>query len=315
MGGPIRVGLTTRHLKDPSFVAEGQPIGGARWIAFGDLRGLHLKPFDVDGDGGPLVFRHGEVPLQIEGLDRAIDSPRAPQVVVRGERVLLLYCAGEMPDSEPPRWPTFRLRLAETTLQAFEGALRTGAPLKFTDRGAILDDISPFGSGVRDFGLIDPHFHATGQGKAFMTYTLVRPGREDQRYHEQFVRYRQVDPREPTRVVGPDLPLVDGTASGDADGVAEAQEIVTIGKRTYAFVSLHAGDHDQRLVAAEVPRDLGRLKLIDLQPFRYPGGEPWMAKAVGSCGVAMIGKTSYLVHHGLDGQGRFTLGWTTIVAP
>lgn len=315
MGGPVRVGVDTAFLKDPSFVADGRPLGGGRWIAFGDLRGFWLKAFDVDGVGGPLVFRAGEQKLLIDGLAPAIDSSWAPQITVQGDRVKLIYSAGEMPAPEGPRWPTFQLRIAETSLAAFEAALAAGQPVQLTDRGPILTDLTPFGPGVRDFGVIDPHFYETGHGRAYMTYTVVRPGKAGERFHEEFVRYREVDPRDPTRALGPDRQLVDGRAGSDADGVAEAQEIVRIGKRTYAFVSIRAGDQDQRIVAAEVPRDLGAMKLDAFQPFRYPGAEPWMAKAVGSCGVATIGRSTYIIHQGLSAQGRFGLGWTTVVAP
>ena len=129
------------------------------------------------------------------------------------------------------------------------------------------------------------------------------------------MRFRRVDPADPARGLGPDTPLVDGRAGGEADGVAEAQDVATIGGRTFAFVSIRAGDHDQRLVAAEVGRDLATLDLDAFKPFRYPGGEPWMAKAVGSSGVATIGGTTYMVHQGLGADGRFTLGWTTVVRP
>lgn len=315
MGGAIRLGLTTPFPKDPSFVDDGRPRGGARWIAFGDLRAFWLKAFDVDGAGGPLVFHAGELKLEIDGLPAGIDSPWAPQVAVLGGRAVLLYCAGEMPAPEPPRWRTFRLRVADLPLAAFEAALREGRSPRFVDRGPIHADVAPFGPGDADFGVIDPQLFVNDRGRAYLTYTVVREGRPGQRPHEEFVRFRRVDPADPARALGPDAALVDGRAGGDADGVAEAQEIATVDGRTYAFVSIRAGDQDQRLVAAEVGRDLGTLSLDAFKPFRYGGGEPWMAKAVGSAGVATIGGATYMVHQGLGADRRFTLGWTTVVRP
>jgi hypothetical protein len=261
------------------------------------------------------VFRPGEVPLEIEGLPAGIDSPWAPQVVVVGDRAVLLYCAGAMPAPKPPRWPTFKLRLAELPLAAFEAALREGRAPRFADRGPILEDLRPFGPDDLDFGVIDPHLFVNDRGRAYLTYTLVRAGKAGVRGHEEFVRFRRVDPRDPGKALGPDTPLVDGKQGTEADGVAEAQDVVTIGGRAYVFVSLRPGDVDQRLLVAEAPRDLATLKLEALHPFRYPGGEPWMAKAVGSSGAATIGGTTYLVHQGLGADRRFTLGWTTVERP
>ncbi len=315
MGGPIRLAQTTPFPKDPAFVDDGRPRGGARWIVFGDLRAMWLKAFDVDATGGPLVFRPTELRLEIDGLPAGLDSPWAPELKVIGDRAVLLYSAGAMPAPQPPQWRTFRLRQAEMPLAAFEAALREGRSPRFADRGVIFDDLAPFGPGDTDFGVIDPQLFVNDRGRAFLTYTIVRGGRPNVRPHEEFVRFRRVEPGEPARALGPDTALLDGRAGTETDGVAEAQDIATVGGRTYAFVSIRAGDADQRLVVAEVPRDLGTLKIEDFQPFRYAGAEPWMAKAVGSSGAATIGGTTYLVHQGLGADRRFTLGWTTVVKP
>lgn len=332
MGGPIRLALATPFAKDPAFVDDGRPRGGARWITFGDLRGFWLKSFDVDAQGGasrpsvasgaflrpgdrPLVFRPNELKLEIAGVPPELDSPWAPDLRVVGDRAVLLYCAGAMQAPHPPQWRTFRLRLAEMPLAAFEAALREGRSPRFADRGVIMDDLAPFGPGDTDFGVIDPQLFVNDRGRAYLTYTVVRDGRPGVRTHEEFVRFRRVEPGDPGRALGPDTPLLDGRSGTETDGVAEAQDIAMIGGHTYAFVSIRTGDADQRLVVAEVPRDLGTLKLEDIQPFRYPGAEPWMAKAVGSSGAATIGGTTYLVHQGLGVDHRFTLGWTTVIKP
>ena len=325
-GGAIRLGLPTPFPKDPAFVAEGRLVAGARWIVFGDLRAFWLKAFDVDGADGPshaplrpgpppLVFRPGELRLALAGVPAQLDSPWAPQLVVVGDRMVLLYCAGAMPAPRPPQWGTFRLRHADLPLAAFEAALRAGRSPTFEDRGVLLDDLAPFGPRDTDFGVIDPHLFVNDRGRAYLTYTLVRGGKPGVRAHEEFVRYRPVDPRDPARALGPDAPLVDGRAGTEADGVAEAQDVITIGGRAWVFISIRPGDADQRLLVAEAPRDLAPLKLADFQPFRHPGAESWMAKAVGSSGAATLGGATYLVHQGLGADRRFTLGWTTVVAP
>ena len=315
LGAPIRLGHDTPFPKDPGFVDDGRPRGGARWIAFGDLRGFWLKAFDVASEGAPLAFRPGELKLEIAGLPPELDSPWAPQVVVQGDRAVLLYCAGAMPAPQPPRWASFRLRRADLPLAELEAALAAGRSPRFVDRGPIHADVRPYGAADDDFGMIDPHLFVNDRGRAYLSYTVVRAGVEGVRTHEERVRYRRVDPRDPGRALGPDAALVDGLAGTEADGVAEAQEVVAIGGRPYLFVSIRPGDADQRLMVAEVPRDLGPLGLDQLHPFRYPGAEPWMARAVGSSGAATIGRTTYLVHQGLGADGRFSLGWTTVVVP
>ena len=310
-GGPIATALPGDRLKDPGMVFGGEATAGARWIVFGDTRTLYLKAFDV-ARPGTLAFRPGELSLSIAGRAPGLDSPWAPEIVAVGDRAVLLYGDGEMPAPEPPRWATYRLHLADMPRAAFEAALAAGQSPRFTDRGPVHLDVAPFGAGDADFGVIDPHLFVNDRARAYLSYTVVRPGVPGRRPLEEFVRFRRVDPQDPARALGPDTPLYDGLAGGDADGVAEAADVVTIGKRTLAFVSLRPGDVDQRLVVADVGRDLGTPALDAWKPFRYAGGAPWMAKAVGSGGACVIEGRAYVVHQGLSRDGRFTLGWTTI---
>lgn len=311
VGGPIKLDtLNTPFVKDPSFVADGKPLGGVRYIAFGDLRRFYLKGFELSGKlGQGLKFRPGEVPLRIAGLPANLDSPWAPQLIVNGDKIEMYYCAGEMPPPEGPRWPTFRLRKASMPLGEFEKQAKLGQGVEFKDEGPILGDLAPFGPNDKDFGMIDPHLYVNPQGRAYMTYTVVRGGIPGKRAHEEFVRYREVDPQAPTRALGPDKPLYDGKAGTPDDGVAEAQDVVTLNGRTYVFVSSRPGDADQKLLMAPVGPDLGTLRADQLKPFLAPGGEPWRAKALGSSSATVIHGTPYMVYQGLGADNRFTLGW------
>lgn len=311
-GGVIALqGLDTPFVKDPSFVDDGRMVGDRRYIAFGDLRTLYVKPFELAPDGG-LRFLAGEIPLRVQGVAAGIDSPWAPHLLVVGDRMLMLYCAGEMPPPEPPRWRTFRLRLASMALSDFERAVRAGQSPVFQDEGAILADLAPFGAGDADFGVIDPQLFVNALGRAYVTYTVVRGGIPGARAHEEFVRYRQVSPSDPAKALGPDRPMYDGRWPSEDDGVAEAQEVVTLKGQAYAIISSRPGDIDQRLLIAPVPPDLGVIPKSALKPLMLPGQEPWRAKAVGSSGTAVIGGRAYMLFQGLSEQQRFSLGWTTL---
>ncbi|MDB5100119.1 MAG: hypothetical protein JWM80_4540, partial [Cyanobacteria bacterium RYN_339] len=50
-----RIPQTLASLKDPSFVDGGRPIGGKRYIIYGDLERFYLHEFKVAPDGG-LAF-------------------------------------------------------------------------------------------------------------------------------------------------------------------------------------------------------------------------------------------------------------------
>lgn len=315
-GGTITLqSLDTPFVKDPSFVDDGRLLGDRRYIAFGDLRTLYVKPFQLD-DGArarTLRFLNGEVPLRLQGLPANLDSPWAPHLVVMGDRMLLLYCAGEMPPPEPPRWGTFRLRLASMSKADFIRQARAGEPLSFRDQGTLLTDLAPFGPADEDFGVIDPQLFVNPRGRAYMTYTVVRGGIPGKRAHEEFVRYRQVSAIDPARALGPDRPMYDGRWPSEDDGVAEAQEVVTLSGRTFAIVSSRPGDIDQRLMVAPVPAELGRIAPGTLQPLMLPGAEPWRASAVGSSGTAVIEGTPFMLYQGLSAGRRFTLGWRTLI--
>jgi hypothetical protein len=310
LGGPIALTtLQTPFVKDPSFVDGGKPIEGTRYIAFGDLRALYVKAFDVDLRGGPLAFRARETRLTIAGLPPELDSPWAPQIVARGDRLDLYFCAGAMPPPDGPHWATFRLRRASTTRAAFAASMAAGQPPTFQDEGAILDDSRPFPDG--DYGVIDPALYVNPHGKAFMTYTVVRYGKAG-RAHEEFVRFRRVDPADPARALGPEQALFDGKTGTEDDGVAEAQDVVTLHGHPYVFISSRPGDLDQRLLVAPIGEDLGRVDRPAVKEFMYPGAEPWKARAVGSSSATEIDGTAYMLYQGLDADHRFTLGWTSL---
>lgn len=311
LGGTVALqSLDTPFVKDPSFVDDGRSVGDRRYIAFGDLRTLYVKPFEVFGQG--LRFSQGEVPIRLLGLPTRMDSPWAPHLVAVGDRMLLLYCAGEMPPPEPPRWRTFRLRLASMPLAAFAQDALAGKPLDFQDHGEILTDLAPFGAGDRDFGVIDPHRFVNAAGRTYLTYTVVRGGIPGQRAHEEFVHYREVSQTDPARALGPDMPMYAGRWPSEDDGVAEAQEVVTLEGQPYLILSSRPGDIDQRLLIAPVPQALGALSKGTLRPLMLPGKESWRAKAVGSSGTAVIEGRAFMVYQGLGADQRFTLGWTTL---
>lgn len=310
-GGVIAVeSLSTPFLKDPSFVDDGRVVGERRYIAFGDLRTLYVKPFTVEA--GSLRFLPGELPLRLEGLPSNLDSPWAPHLLSRGDRMWLLYCVGEMPPPEGPRWGTFRLRFASMPLAAFKRLAAAGSPLPFQDHGVILDDLTPYGPNDRDFGVIDPHLYLSPQGRAFMTYAVVRGGIPGARAHEEFVRYREVSPSDPARALGPDMPMYDGRWPSEDDGVAEAQDVVTLKGQTYAFISSRPGDIDQKILIAPVPANLGPIARSTVRPFLSPGSESWRAKAVGSSGIAVVDGTPFMVYQALGQDRRFSLAWMNL---
>ncbi|MNS79768.1 hypothetical protein D3C72_1134300 [compost metagenome] len=297
-------------VKDPTFVADGRKIGGQRYMAFGDLRNFHLKAFDVRGKG--LEFKNGEVPIKIAGIPDKLDGRWAPQITVQGDRVIMLYCAGEMHPGEGINWPSFRMRTASVPLDEFAKAAKGGKPVTFKDHGVLFPDQTNFG-GDSDFAMIDPHLHNTPDGKAFMTYTVVKAGIPGKRSHEEFIRIREVDPKNPAKAIGPDTPLVDGWAGAPHHGVAEAQELVTIGGKQFLFISSRAGDIDQKvLVAPYKPGDKVPLPPSAFKPVMNPGGEGWKANAVGSTSTAVIEGKPYMLHQGLNSDKRFTLGWTSL---
>ena len=307
VGGQIATpDLDSTFLKDPSFVNGGQPVAGQRLIAFSDLRRFYLKAFDVQGQ--QLAFQDGSLPIGIRGLDPALDSVWAPQLRAVGSQLELLYCAGAMPPPNGPLWGSFRLHRATIASADFAAALGGHHAPQFQDRGPILADPS---LGPND-AMIDPCLFVNRRGKAYMTYTVVKAGVPGQRNHEEFVRYRRVDPADVSRALGPETALYDGRAGTEDDGVAEAQDVVTLNDQAYAFVSSRPGDGDQRILVAPVSDDLGTPKRESFHPFLYPGAEAWKARAVGSSSAAVIGKTAFMIYQGLDAQQRFTLGWTTL---
>ena len=309
-GGRIDLGVKSRWVKDPSFANFGQPIGQSRYMAFGDLRQFYLKGFSVEGAKG-LQFKGGEIPLNVKGLPPGLDGLWAPQVVVEGDKVRLYYSAGKMPPGAGIDWPSFRLRMAEVPLDDFIRQAKSGKGIDFKDKGALFQDQRTFG-GDPSFAMIDPHLYVNPKGEAFMTYTVVKEGIPGKRAHEEFVRYRQVDPKDPTRAIGPDMPMLDGWAGGRHDGVAEAQDVVTLNGKAYAFISSRAGDKDQRVYAASIDPKLGRLQEQALKPAIGPGGANWRSNAVGSTSAAVIDGKPYMLYQGLNAQGAFSLGWTDL---
>lgn len=314
--GRIDVASTqSKYIKDPAFANDGAPIAGQRYIVFGDLGRFYLKGFDVapTAEGQPgLRFGKKELAIDVNGRPPGVDGLWAPEVVVRGDRVLLLYAGGKMGGGID--WPSFRLRMAEVSVADFEAAAKAGKPIPFQDKGALFQDQTTFGGDAR-FGMIDPAFHVAADGTAHVTYTVVKHGIPGVRSHEEFVRSRRVDPDHPERAIGPDTPMVDGWAGGRHDGVAEAQDVVTHDGKTIAFISSRAGDKDQKVYAAAVEPGLGRIPEAALKPVLEPGGTDWKAKAVGSTGAASIDGRLFLVHQGLGADGRFTLGFEAIPTP
>ncbi len=308
--------VSSPFVKDPAFANEGAPIGGKRYMVFGDLTRFYLKGFDVaaTAEGKPgLRFGAGEVPIDVKGLPAGVNGLWAPEVVVRGDRVLLLYAGGAQGFGGID-WPSFRLRLAEVPLRDFEAAVRAGKPVPFEDKGALFPDQATFGDDP-SFAMIDPALHVAPDGTAHVTYTVVKHGIPGQRPHEEFVRSRRVDPENPLVALGPDTPMIDGLAGGRHDGVAEAQDVVTIDGKQVLFVSSRAGDKDQRVYAAPVDPGLGRVAEAALKPVLEPGGEDWSAKAVGSTGAAVIDGQLFVVHQGMGADGKFSLGFRTLAKP
>ncbi|MDB5101285.1 MAG: Arabinan endo,5-alpha-L-arabinosidase [Cyanobacteria bacterium RYN_339] len=311
VGGQIAVtSLNTPFIKDPSFVDGARPIEGTRYIAFGDLRGLYIKAFDVDLKGGPLAFRDRETKLTVNGVAAGLDALWAPQLVSRGDRLDLYFSAGAMPPPSGPRWETFRIHRAGIRRADFAAALAAGRSPAFQDEGVILDDARPFPDG--DYGVIDPALFVNAHGRAYMTYTVVRAASAAHGSHEEFVRSRRVDPADPVRPLGPEQAIFDGKAGTEDDGVAEAQDVVTLGGHAFVFLSSRPGDVDQRLLVAPIGDDLGRVERPAVKEFMYGGAEPWKARAIGSSSAAEIDGKAYMVYQGLDAAQRFTLGWTTL---
>lgn len=288
--------------KDPGFVDDGRPVAGARWIAFGDLRRFFLKAFDVRG--GRLAFRPGERAIAIRGLPARLDSPWAPQVWVDGGTAWLAFAAGAMPPNEGPRWATYRLRLASAPVARLSRELRGRGAVTFDDRGRFGPDPGE--------AVIDPHFYRGPDGRATLSYTVVRHGIADLRWHEEFVRAVPVDPHDPRRALGPEVAAYDGRARTSDDGVAEAQDVAWLGGRPWTFVSVRAGDKDQLILVGPGDPGRGRLDRARMVPFLRPAGAGFAARAVGSSGVATIGGRSYLVCQGLDARGQFGLGWCPV---
>lgn len=314
-GGRVPTHLNTKYIKDPSFANDGKPIGGKRYAVFGDLRTLYVKGLDLtagpDGKAGNLNFHGNETPIKIDGLPKGVDSVWAPQITVQGDKVVLLYSGGTMNQSGL-HWDTFRLRMATVPLADFIAQTQSGQPIHFKEHGALFDDQKTFGGDDRNFGMIDPHLFTNQEGRSYLTYTVVKPGVPGRRPHEEFVRYREVDPKNPARAIGPDLPMYDGKAGTADDGVAEAQDVVTLKGKTYAFISSRAGDKDQKILMAEVSPNLGRIAPHQLKPFLTPGGDGWQGKAVGSSSVVEMDGQAYMLYQGLDADQRFTLGWKRI---
>ncbi|MDB5101184.1 MAG: hypothetical protein JWM80_5605 [Cyanobacteria bacterium RYN_339] len=299
-----------QYIKDPSFANNGQPIGNQRYIAFGNLRKFYLKGFELgkSADGAPgLAFNKGEIPIDIKGLAPGLDGLWAPQVVVTGDTVRLYYTAGKMGFGID--WPSFRLHEATVSLKDFRAAAEAGKPVSFQDKGTLFNDQQTFGGNDRDFAMIDPQFYKSPNGKAYMTYTVVKAGIPGKRSHEEFVRSREVDPNNPGRAVGPDKALVDGWAGGRHDGVAEAQDLVTYNGRPYLFVSSRGGDKDQRVLVAPVGADLGPVPDNAWREVLTPGGAPWSSNAVGSTSGAVMGGKLFTIYQGMDANHQFSLGF------
>lgn len=307
VGGRIDTKLPGQYIKDPAFANDGKPIGGQRYMVYGNLSQFALKGFTM-GKNGP-DFAKADVPIKIAGLSDKLDGRWAPQVVVQGDTVRLLYCAGKMRGGID--WPSYRMHVAELPLKDFEAQAKKGGPVTFKEKGALFQDQKTFGGAGTAFGMIDPQLSTGPDGRAWMTYTVVEHGIPGKRSHQEFVRIREVDPKNPARAIGPDRPLVDGFAGAPHYGVVEAQEIVTIGKKTFLFVSSRAGDKDQRVLAAEIPPGgpAGPVPFEAFKPVLMPGGQAWQGAAVGSTGTAVIDGQAYMIHQGMDKNHRFTLGW------
>jgi hypothetical protein len=309
--------LRSPYVKDPAFVDDGRPVAGHRYVAFGDLFAFYLKRFALAPTRGPgtpaLSFDAKHVPITIAGFPAAMDAAWAPDLRVVGDKVVLLYCAGRM--VKDLEWPTFRLRMAEAPLARFSDQYQAGAAVAFRDVGPVAADARPFGPGDADYGVIDPRWFVGPKGESHLLYTVVRHGVPGKRYHEEAIWSRPVDPRDPRRATGPDRLVYQGRANTPDDGVAEAQDVVAVGDRTYVFVSSRAGDRDQRLLVGPAQPGMGLLPEGALEPLMDPGGEPWKSNAVGSSGAAVIEGHLYMVHQGMDRAGRFSLGWTALTWP
>lgn len=312
LGDRIRLdSVSSPFVKDPGFANDGAPIGKDRYVAFGDLHHFYLKAFDVvPGSAqkpGALKFKSGEIPIDVQGLPGATNGLWAPNIVVKGEQVLLYYTAGSMPPEKGIDWPSFRLHMASIPLKEFVQQAESGKPVQFKDQGTLFDDQQTFGDS-RDFAMIDPSYYVNPRGEAFLAYTVVKPS-EGIRPWEEFVRYRRLSTDDPMKATGPDSPLVDGWAGGEHDGVAEAPDLVTIHGQAYAILSSRAGDKDQRLLYAPINPELGKLADDHLYPLLSPGESTWQSNAVGSSGTAVINGTPYMIYQGMSADHTFNLGW------
>jgi hypothetical protein len=267
-----------------------------------------LKGFDAKGDG--LAFHKGQIPIHVKGLPAKDDGLWAPQVKVVGNKVVLLYCAGEMHNGI--NWPSFRMHMATMPLAEFERQAKSGKGVTFQDQGVLFKDQQTFGGGDRDFAMIDPQLSSTPDGRSWMTYTVVKAGIPGKRAHEEFVRVREVDPKDPSKPLGPDKPLVDGWTGGPHAGVAEAQDVVTIQGKPFLFVSSRAGDIDQKVYVTPFEPHGGPVPFEKLKPVMNPGADPWRSNAVGSTSAAVIDGKPYMVFQGMDANHRFTLGYTAL---
>jgi hypothetical protein len=251
------------------------------------------------------------VPLAITGLAPDVNNFWAPQVVRHKDMLWLFYAAGAE-HGDTTRWTAYRLHFATARVADFEREAAAGGPIHFADQGAILTDSAPFGPDDQDFGVIDPALYRSPNGKTYMTYTVVRYGVPNKRYHEEFVRSREVDPADPSRALGPDRPLYDGRARTFDDGVAEAQDLVTLDHQPFVFISVRPTDKDQRLYMAPVSPDLAPLKAGSLKPFLAPGPAAGWRHSVGSSATAVIEGTPYQVFQGTDSAERFSLSWMAL---
>jgi hypothetical protein len=302
-----------QYIKDPSFANNGEPIGDKRYVAFGDLREFYLKGFELGKapDGSPgLSFDKGELPIKIEGLAPGLDGLWAPQVVVTGDTVRLFYAAGKMGSGID--WPSLRIHEATVSVADFKAAAEKGQTIPFKEQGTIFDDQQTFGGNDRDFAMIDPHFYRSPNGKAYMTYTVVKAGIPGKRNHEEFVRSREVDPNNPGQPVGPDKPLLDGWSKSRHDGVAEASDVVTYNGQPYLMVSSRPGDKDQRVLMAPIGADLSPVSDGAWREVLAPGAAPWQSNAVGSTGSAVLDGKWFAIYQGMDANHQFSLGFQTI---
>ncbi|HEY9723928.1 MAG TPA: hypothetical protein V6D47_18145 [Oscillatoriaceae cyanobacterium] len=305
-----------QYIKDPSFANSGNPIGDSRYIVFGNLTHFFLKGFDVakatDGKPG-LAFKSGEIPINVQGLPASENGLWAPQVVVNGDKVQLFYTAGTMGPNGID-WPSFRLHMAEMPLSQFEAEAKSGKGVNFQDKGTLFDDQTTFGGTDRNFAMIDPCYYVNPQGQAYMMYTVVQPAAPGRPWQE-FVRARQVNPANPMQAIGPDTPVIDGWSNSEHQGVAEAPDLVTLNGKPTLFVSSRAGDTNQRVLAAPISSQPGRVPDSALKPVLEPGGTPWSSNAVGSTSAMEANGQVFLLYQGMDANHQFSLGFKRIDAP